>query len=493
LYDRKLTAKEVAVSSSIFNIVPNNPILSVAIVVLGVVIVATVIRSHAHKSIRGFCRVIHNGLRLLAFSFMKAEKRLATRNREVLLAGGLDAVEREVEREFQRIEKVVERDLQAYPTMNRKLSEEIEKIDQSFSESEEVPPTPPVWVDAVEAVSKLASKGDSGMVTDILKDIHNTIIKQQKKAMDAYWKSTNERHAILGKMMPSWRSIAKTMKMVGSTMTGLEERAKFIDRKMDDYEEIRKGSDKAIATLHSSSMTQFFISSFWLLVAMGGIFVNFRLIELPMSDIVGGSGYVGNFKISELAALVVILLETFLGMALMEVLRVTRLFPMIGTLDDKKRRFIAWVVFGGLLTFAGVESSLAYIRDIIAARNEAFTQALLGGEAMMEMSHSVVATVAQMVMGFILPFVLALAVIPLESFVHSSRAVLGYVMEFLLRVIAFTFRLIGNAFYYLGSILIGLYDIIAFPAMLVESITDRDKSPKTKKQKSAKKVSKEEE
>ncbi len=484
-------------SSSILNIVPNNPILSVTIVVLGTVIVATTIRSHAHKSIRGFCRVIRNGLRLTAFSFMKAEKRLSDRNREVLLAGGMDAIEREVEREFQRVEKVVERDLQGYPALNRKLSEEIEKIDQSYSESEEVPPTPPVWVDAVEAVSKLASKGDSGMVAEILKDIHTTIVKQQKKAMDAYWKSTNDRHAILSKMMPYWRSIAKTMKMVGSTMNGLEERAKFIDRKMDDYEEIRKGTDKAVAKLHSSSTTQFVISSFWLLVAIGGIFVNFRLIELPMSDIVGGSGTVGNFKISELAALVVILLETFLGMALMEVLRVTKLFPLIGTLDDKKRHFIAWAVFGALLTLAGVESSLAYIRDIIAARNEAFTQALLGGEAMAEMSHSVVATVAQMIMGFILPFVLAFAIIPLESFIHSARAVLGYLIEFILRAIAFTFRLTGNTFYYLGSILISIYDIIAFPAMLLETIADRERSPKTetqiKKQKGSKKTTKEEE
>ncbi|MFN2368529.1 MAG: hypothetical protein ABR605_06195 [Desulfurivibrionaceae bacterium] len=248
---------------------------------------------------------------------MRAEQRITARNREVLLAGGMDAVEREVEREFHRVEKVVERDLQAYPAMNRKLSEEIEKIDYSYSESEEVPPTPPVWVNAVEAVAKLSAKGDNGMVADILKDIHKTIINQQKKAMDAYWKSTSERHAILGKMMPHWRSIAKNMKTVGGTMTGLEERAKFIDRKMQDYEDIRKGTDKAVAKLHSSSMTQFFISGFWLLVAIGGIFVNFRLIELPMSDIVGGAGNVGGFKISELAALVVILLETFLGMALM--------------------------------------------------------------------------------------------------------------------------------------------------------------------------------
>ena len=473
-------------SSSIFNIVPNNPVMSIAILVLVVVIIATVIRQHAHKSIRGFCRVIRNNLRMAAFSIMKGEQRLAARNKEVLLAGGMDAIEREVEREFDRVEQVVERDLQAYPSLNRKLSEEIEKIDQSYIDSEEVPPTPPVWVDAVEAVAKLADKGESSMVADILKDIHNTIVKQQKKAMDAYWKSTNERHSVLSKMMPHWRSIAKTLKKVGSTMNGLEERAKFIDRRMDDYEEIRKGTDKAAHKLHSSSMTQFFISGFWLLIAIGGISVNFHLIALPMADIAGGTGYVGAFKISDMAGLFIILIETFIGMALMESLHFTKLFPLISSMDDKKRHYIAWIAFSILLIFAGIESSLAYIRDIIAARNEALTQILIGGEAMGEATHSIIATIAQMIMGFILPFALTFAIIPLESFVHSSRAVLGYISEFALRALAFTLRLIGNTFYYLGSMLISVYDIIAFPAMLLEGFSAQGQAPKRSKNKTTK-------
>jgi len=253
-------------------------------------------------------------------------------------------------------------------------------------------------------------------------------------------------------------------------MTGLEERAKFIDRKMADYEEIRKGTDKAAFKLHSSSTTQFFISGFWLLVAIGGITVNFNLISLPMADIAGGAGYIGNFRISELAGLIVILLETFLGMALMELLHVTKLFPLIGSMDDKKRHYLAWIVFSGLLIFAGVESSLAYIRDIIAARNEALTQSLLGGGEALQTTHSVIATVAQMVMGFILPFVLTFAIIPLESFVHSSRTVFGYLIELLMRTLAFLLRLAGNFFYYLGSVLISLYDIIAFPAIWFDNL-----------------------
>jgi hypothetical protein len=456
-------------SPTLVNLIPDSPVTSLLIWALILIIGFTLIRQHAHKSIRGFCRILRNGLRLAAFSVMRAEKRLNARNREVLLAGGLDAIEREVEREFFRVEKVVDRDLQGYPVLNRKLSEQIEKIDQDYSESKEVPPTPPVWVNAVEAVAKLATKGDSGMVAEILTDIHKTIAKQQKKAMDAYWKGTSRRHEILSKIMPSWRQVAKILERIGSTMSGLEERAKFIDRKMADYEEIRKGTDKAAFKLHSSSSTQFFISGFWLMVAIGGISVNFHLIALPMADIAGGAGYIGNFRVSELAGLFIILVETFIGMALMESLHFTKLFPLISSMDDKKRHYIAWIAFCILLTFAGIESSLAYIRDIIAARNEALTQSLLGGGEAMQVSHSIIATVAQMIMGFILPFALTFAIIPLESFVHSARTVIGYLIEMFLRVLAFLLRLTGNFFYYLGSLVIGIYDIIAFPAMWLEN------------------------
>lgn len=461
------------------------------ITILAVIILLYFAREPAHSSIRSFCRVIRNGLRLAAFSVLRAEKQLIARNKEVLLAEGLLNIERDIEREFQRVDKVVERDMQGYPSLHRKLSEEITRIDQDYTESTEVPPTPPVWVNAVEAVAGLAQKnGSDNMVAAILKDVHSTIIKQQKKAMEAYWKSTSERHKILGNMMPYWRRLAKVLEQVGSTVTGLQERAKVIDQKMDEYEEIRNGSNKAAITLHSSSTTQFFIDGFWVMVAIGGIIVNFHLISLPMSEMVGGGSYIGNYPVNEIAALVFILIETFAGMALMEALRITKLFPMIGSLDDKQRRFIAITAVGFLFTFAGIESALAYMRDLIAANNEALRQSLLMGSGeTMDVARSIIPTASQMVLGFIMPFALTFAIIPFESFVHSARTVLGYVIELLLRVVAALIRLLANLVHYFGSVLIGIYDLIIFLPLWVErkiqSLATREKPPahskKTKK------------
>ncbi len=455
--------------------------------ILAVIVLLYFAREPAHTSIRSFCRVIKNGLRLASFSVLRAEKRLITRNREVLLAEGLINVERDIEREFQRVDKVVDRDMQGYPSLHRKLSEEITRIDQDYTESTEVPPTPPVWVNAVEAVAGLAQKsGNDNMVGSILKDVHTTIVKQQKKAMEAYWKSTSERHKILGNMMPYWRRLAKVLEEVGSTVTGLRDRAKVIDQKMDEYEEIRSGSDKAAITLHSSSTTQFFIDGFWVLVAIGGIVVNFHLISLPMSEMVGGSSYIGAYPVNEIAALVFILIETFAGMALMEALRITKLFPLIGSLDDKQRRFIAIVAVCFLFTFAGIESALAYMRDLIAANNEALRQSLLIGTGeTLEVARSIIPTASQMVLGFILPFALTFAIIPFESFVHSARTVLGYMLELLLRSVAALIRLVANIVHYLGSVLIGLYDLIIFLPLWVEkkiiTLTSRDKTAADKK------------
>ena len=449
--------------SSFLNIVPNNPTLSVLILFILVLILPYFARGPAHRSIRAFCRVIRNALRFVACSILAAEKRVAARNREVLLAEGRDALERELEREFHRVDMVVERDLQGYPTLNRKLSEEIAKIDNDYNESNEVPPAPPVWVNAVEAVAQLADKNGDGMVGEILSDIHKTIERQQKNAMDAYWKSTSRRHKILSGMMPYWRKLTKILNEVGNTMTGLQERAKVIDKKMDDYEEIRRGTDKALVRLHSSSLTQFFIDTFWILVAIGGIIVNFYLIALPMSEMVGGTSRIGGVQVNQIAALVFILFEVFAGMALLESLHVTKLFPIIGHMDDRKRKVVSYIAVTIVFVFACGEGALAYMRDIIAANNEALRQSLVvEGDQTIEVARSIIPTIVQMGLGFLLPIILVFAVIPLESFVHSSRTVFGYLLEMILRFIAFTLRSIGNIIYYLGSVLIGVYDLIIF-------------------------------
>jgi len=59
--------------------------------------------------------------------------------------------------------------------------------------------------------------------------------------------------------------------------------------------------------------------------------------------------------------------------------------------------------------------------------------------------------------------------IPLETFVSSTRTVVGVVTSGLLRALAFVLRLIGNIARYSGKIVVNLYDLIIFGPLWLES------------------------
>jgi hypothetical protein len=452
--------------TDLLNIVPCYPLLSILIWFVVAIVMLYLARYPAHRAIKSLSRAIHNGMRLASRSVLLAEERLVHRNKEVLLAAGRESVERLIEREFQRVDAVVKRDLSGYPALQHTLAEQITRIDEDYRESAELPPPPPTWVNAVKAITKIPFNNDP-TVANIFKEIHKSITKQYKNTMDEYRKSTGARHALLRQMMPYWRKLTQTLDQVGKKITGLQERARVIDHRMEDYEEIRAKTNKAERMLESSSMTQFFISALVLLIAFGGAVINFNLIALPMSEMVGGGSYIGQFKTSNVAALVIILVEVAMGLYLMESLRITKLFPVIGSMDDKMRRRMIWVTFSILLILACVESALAFMRDRIAADMQALRQSLAAVEGVQPV-NSWIPTVGQMVMGFILPFALTFVAIPLESFISSSRTVMGFVLVGLLRGTAFLLRLMGNIASYLGELLVNLYDILIFPPLWIE-------------------------
>ncbi len=458
--------------NDVFMIVPSSPALSGVIWFTLLVIVLYMARNHAHRGILTLSEAIHNSFRLSARSVRLLRDLLIKRNRDVLLAQGREATERIIEREFERIDATVRKDLSDYPALHRHLNEEITAIDENFAGSTDVPPTPPAWVKAVEAVAKIpASKGDP-TVGNILEDIHQSLVKSSTRALEEYRKASTKRHQLLQKMMPHWRNVLKALQQVDKTVNSLLSRSVMIDRLMHDYEDILKGTDKAQRMLSSSSMTQFFISGFVLLIAVGGAFINFNLIARPMSEMVGGSAMMMGFKTSSIAALVIILVEISLGLFLMESLRITRLFPVIGALNDKMRIKMIWITFIFLFALASVEAGLAYMREILMEDNQA-TLALLsdtGGVEVAKNSALWITTAAQMGLGFVLPFALTFVAIPLESFIHSMRTVLGVVAVAFLRALEWLLRLIGNLSRSFGKIFVHVYDFLIFLPLGIEKL-----------------------
>jgi hypothetical protein len=423
-------------------------------------------RRTAHQAIRTASGAISRGLRIAAHSVTQAQARLGERNREVLLAAGREAKERVVEREFMRVGETVRKDLANYPHLHRALSEAITQIERDHQGAVDVPPDPPGWVKAVETVSKLDAKNGGN---EVLSDIHKSVVKAHKEAMEEYRDASTERHELLRAMMPRWRDVQEVLATVNQKVEGLLARLMIIDRHMQEYEAIVKREDKAVSVLSSSSLVHFFVSAMVLFVAIGGAAINFTLIARPMAEMVGGTSFIGLFKTADIAALVIIMVEISMGLFLMESLRITRLFPVISALPDKMRTRMIYITFSILLLLASIEAGLAYMREVLL-QDELSTSAILrGGAPMVENQFLWITTAAQMGMGFILPFALVFVAIPLETFIHSLRTVMGLIAIAIMRAVSLVLRVLSSGFRHLGTLVERLYDLPLFLPLWLES------------------------
>lgn len=457
--------------NSFLQAIASIPVVYILPLIILVLITMYLARKAFHRTMATCGRIIYNAMRLSSSSVKLAEKRLQIRNREVLMSSGLEMAERKVEREFDRISAVVQRDLEGYPQIQRKINEDLLQLEEDYHNCGEIPQTLPDWVKVIDAIANIKPTGDR-MVVNMLEEIHRTLEEQHKSAVDEHRRNVSKRHHILSRMTPTWRSMEKTLAGAQKTMAHLNQRTKKIDRYMDNYEKIRNRDDIAERQLSSSSLTQFFISGLVLAVAVIGAIINFNLVALPMSEMVGGASYIGVFKTSDVAGMFIVCLEIVVGVFLMDALRITRLFSIIGSMEDRKRKMIFWILLGMLTILAVVESSLAFMRDQIAADMELLRQSLAGVETT-DAATSNIPTLGQMIMGFILPFILTFVAIPFESFVSSSRTVIGVLASWALRAIAFVLRLLGNIGFYIARMVVNLYDLVIFPALWLENVVIR--------------------
>jgi len=445
------------------------PVASAILWIVLIVAALYLVRGTAHKTIQAAAQGLHRSFRIASKAVSRSETRMETRNRDVLLAAGRESKERIIDREFDRINESVRKDLANYSSLHRTLSESIGRIEKDHQEAVDVPPDPPGWVKAVQAVATIESREGHGMIGNILSDIHKSLVKAHKEALTSYHEASAKRHQLLRHMRPDWRQIQQTLGAVGKSVDSLLSRSVTIDRHMQEYEDIVAGQDRAISVLSSSSLVNFFVSAFVLCIAIGGATINFSLIARPMAEMVGGTNLIGGFRTADIAALVIILVEISMGLFLMESLRITRLFPVIGALPDKTRVRMAYITFAILFLLAGVEAGLAYMREVLL-HDELATSALLRGDtgATATGQYMWITTTAQMGMGFILPFALTFVAIPLETFVHSLRTVVGIIAISILRTVSLVLRLLANIFLYLGVFLRQVYDLPLFVPLWLE-------------------------
>ena len=429
-------------------------------------------RKPVHELLRAVGHLAGGPLRMGSRWLLAAARELRERNKQVLLAHGREEAEQQIAREFERVALLVKRDLEGYPALQRRLLDEITRVEEDYKKCGEVPPPPPEWVEAVAAVAKVKSNGNE-LVVRVLEEINRSIKTIHDKTLAEYRRAYESRHKILDGFMPFWRSLDKTLSQADRKMTSLADRAASIDSQMERFEQIVKKTDRAEHMLTVSALTQFFVASLVLAIAAGGALINFKLIALPMSEMVGAGDYLtASLRTSEVAALVIIFVEAAMGLFLMETLRITHLFPKIHGLPERMRVRMMWVAFVLLVALAGIEAALALMRDMLISDKQALLQSLAAAQAAAVQDGWLtrIPTIGQMLLGFILPFALAFVAIPLESWVTSARTVGGAALVMLVRALAVVLRVTGTIVRQLARVLVTLYDILIVVPLLVERL-----------------------
>lgn len=454
---------------------PEWPVLSIAFLVAVSMVFLYLAREPMQRVFKAVVEALGGGFQMVARWSYDTADRLRERNREVLVESKLSEMEGRIEQEFERIDAAYTRNLADYPRLHRKLDEHVSALDADYETTAELPPEAPGWGEVVEAIGSVREKADDRVIEKMLGEIHKSALDGEKRALSDYRQATAKRHKILSSMAPHLKALKSLLGRVEKSTTAAVEATDRIDGYMDRYERIRAGEDKTVRLLSASSIKLFIISLLVVGIAVGGAFINFQLIALPMSELVPSGARIAGMPVATVAALVIVLMEIAAGIFLLDTLGITELFPQLGTLSKNRRRVIAVAAFLGLFLLAAIESSLAILREQLVAA-EMVLQQQLAGEGVAEVSASKIPVIGQAVLGFVLPWILAMVAVPLEMLMDSGRHVGGKLTVAGVLGVGYLVRLLAYVVQYAVLLLSHLYDAwIVIPLRIEQAIRGHEK------------------
>lgn len=455
------------------------PGLSIAILVVSSMIFLFFARAPIHKMFCALSDGTAGGLRKMATWAKDAAEKMREKDRKVLLESGVANIQHKIQEEFTKIEMSSTKILSDYPKLQLRLDEEISNIEKDYKECGQTIPEAPGWNDVFTNITKVQESVRDQYMENMLKEVHKSAVAREKKSLSEFRDVAGKRHKLLGTMAPVWKRIEKLGKDINTKVESVLENNNRIDKYMGEYAKLSKADSDSIDML-SSRVTKLFIVSLIVICAgIAGAFINFNLIALPMSELVPQGTRVAGMAVSEISALVIVVLELVLGIFLMEVIGVTNTFPQIASMTKGKRQVIFYGALAGLFFLSTVEASLAVLREQLAESNMALEQALAGITATVAGKNGAdVTVIGQATLGFVLPWILAVIAIPLEMFIEASQHAFARFYTLLVTAIAHVANGVAYLFEGLIKICSHIFDAyIIIPAKVSELIKGKSGTP----------------
>ena len=454
---------------------PSNPALSIFALVIASMIFLWAAREPMVQLLKGLGRSLEEGVCALAGRCKTSSESLVERNRAGLVAAGVLEMQGKLDRELQRVDTGLADQLGQYTALHRRLDDLLHKADADYQQCSNAAPEVPGWTHAVESIAAIPAHGDPN-VHKILEGIKSSLHEAEKKALHAYRSDTAKRHKTLSSMLRYWKELRGLMGKMNDAVAKVLERTSRISGFLDEYSSVRADEEKAARALTYSAVKLFIVALIVLGIAFGGAFINFQLIALPMSELVPAGARIGGVPVASVSALVIVLMEAALGFFIMDMLGITDLFPKLSNIPLARRRLILGLALAGLLFLACVESSLAILREQIVEADAALKLALADADSPVieRASASRIPVVGQAVLGFILPWILALTAVPLEMLLDSGRHVSAAVAAAALAAFGHVAQVLAHASRAGTGALVSVYDVyISIPVRIERILRDR--------------------
>ena len=324
------------------------------------------------------------------------------------------------------------------------------------------------------------------------------LTKVEKNIAQNTARTMNERLAPMRPALTTIRNEAPRLKEVAEKLQKIHhEHTKNTDdvnKAFVEFEEIVRSEDRKKIASRASIVIPWFIAVLITSIALAGVFLNFFLIERPMSEIVGEGARIAGVGLPAFAAIIVIFLEFVTGVILMDSSGFTKLIPAFHSMSHAGKRAMFIVSFSFLTLFSIMEMTLAIVREQIIEQDQAIDDLARGAlispilapraatpdAAPADAASSApkkelpgifglhFSTFAQLILAAIIPWLLAAAALPLETIVRNTVFMLSIASSFLLIALSFICKTIAVALKNIGLFLLTVYDLIIFVPLWIQ-------------------------
>ncbi len=417
-------------------------------------------RPHFHKGMRALSRLGRHPLALVARFLGAGAADIHRRNRALLQAQARADAALKVEREWARLDEIVRRDVQGFPALRETLMQQVGQWEAEFQRSGEIPQPSPEWTKAVGAVARLKA-GDDGVAERVQAGFQALVQSAQEQALRERRQVVAERHRLLTRAQLMWQTVARRLEHVDNRLAQVAESAFGIHEAVERFQALSEQAPPLDRAQVASAASRLLAAGLVLLVACGAAFINAHLIGAPLRWLGVAQGLaVAGHPASQVAAATVVAIEVVVGIVLFDALNVTHLFGVVAGLSGRARRTAVAGAIIALVLLAALQAVLAFVRE------SAVPGAAI--KAVMVPDLPLWQTVAEALLAVVLPCLMALVAIPLEAFIYALRTLSGVVLETLVRILAFAFRLAGRVVAGIASTLSAVYDLFILPPLLLE-------------------------